>query len=60
MYLAEASCDTDAITGFMQQSFPSTYLKVSSELSAVLIHSILCTELGKYYVDYNDLSQIKD
>uniref|UniRef100_A0A671U5U1 ATP binding cassette subfamily A member 12 n=1 Tax=Sparus aurata TaxID=8175 RepID=A0A671U5U1_SPAAU len=27
MYLAEASCDTEAITGFMQRRFPSTYLK---------------------------------
>ncbi|XP_038576238.1 uncharacterized protein abca12 isoform X3 [Micropterus salmoides] len=27
MYLAEASCDTKAITGFMQRQFPSTYLK---------------------------------
>nr|XP_019945693.1 PREDICTED: ATP-binding cassette sub-family A member 12 [Paralichthys olivaceus] len=27
MYLAEASCDADAITGFMQRRFPSTYLK---------------------------------
>ncbi|KAM3607617.1 uncharacterized protein V6R79_010758 [Siganus canaliculatus] len=27
MYLAESSCDTEAITGFMQHRFPSTYLK---------------------------------
>uniref|UniRef100_A0A672GNR9 ATP-binding cassette, sub-family A (ABC1), member 12 n=1 Tax=Salarias fasciatus TaxID=181472 RepID=A0A672GNR9_SALFA len=27
MYLAEASCDAEAITGFMQGRFPSTYLK---------------------------------
>ncbi|XP_008296369.1 ATP-binding cassette sub-family A member 12 [Stegastes partitus] len=27
MYLAEASCDAEAITGFMQRKFPSTYLK---------------------------------
>uniref|UniRef100_A0A674MJG4 ATP-binding cassette, sub-family A (ABC1), member 12 n=1 Tax=Takifugu rubripes TaxID=31033 RepID=A0A674MJG4_TAKRU len=27
MYLAEASCNTDAITVFMQHRFPSTYLK---------------------------------
>ncbi|TKS67350.1 ATP-binding cassette sub-family A member 12 [Collichthys lucidus] len=27
MYLAEASCDTEAITDFMQTKFPSTYLK---------------------------------
>ncbi|XP_071316090.1 ATP-binding cassette sub-family A member 13 [Trachinotus anak] len=27
MYLAEASCDAEAITGFMQRRFPSTYLK---------------------------------
>lgn len=27
MYLAKASCDTEAITGFMQRRFPSTYLK---------------------------------
>uniref|UniRef100_A0A8C4EJC6 ATP-binding cassette, sub-family A (ABC1), member 12 n=1 Tax=Dicentrarchus labrax TaxID=13489 RepID=A0A8C4EJC6_DICLA len=27
MYLAEASSDTEAITGFMQRRFPSTYLK---------------------------------
>ncbi|XP_035533108.1 ATP-binding cassette sub-family A member 12 [Morone saxatilis] len=27
MYLAEASTDTEAITGFMQRRFPSTYLK---------------------------------
>ncbi|CAG09257.1 unnamed protein product, partial [Tetraodon nigroviridis] len=27
MYLAEASCNTDAITSFMQCRFPSTYLK---------------------------------
>ncbi|CAL8266921.1 unnamed protein product [Lota lota] len=27
MYLALASCDVDAITGFMQLNFPSTYLK---------------------------------
>uniref|UniRef100_A0AAQ6A434 ABC transporter domain-containing protein n=1 Tax=Amphiprion ocellaris TaxID=80972 RepID=A0AAQ6A434_AMPOC len=27
MYLAEASCDAEAITGFMQRMFPSTYLK---------------------------------
>uniref|UniRef100_A0A3P8W266 ATP binding cassette subfamily A member 12 n=1 Tax=Cynoglossus semilaevis TaxID=244447 RepID=A0A3P8W266_CYNSE len=27
MYLAEASCDAEAITGFMQCRFPSTYLK---------------------------------
>lgn len=29
MYLAEASCNAEAITGFMQRRFPSTYLKVS-------------------------------
>uniref|UniRef100_A0A4W6EYE2 ATP binding cassette subfamily A member 12 n=1 Tax=Lates calcarifer TaxID=8187 RepID=A0A4W6EYE2_LATCA len=29
MYLADASCDAEAITGFMQRRFPSTYLKVS-------------------------------
>lgn len=29
MYLAEASCDVEAITDFMQRKFPSTYLKVS-------------------------------
>ncbi|XP_049904471.1 glucosylceramide transporter ABCA12 isoform X1 [Epinephelus moara] len=27
MYLAKASCDAEAITGFMQRRFPSTYLK---------------------------------
>ncbi|XP_035859765.1 uncharacterized protein abca12 isoform X1 [Sander lucioperca] len=27
MYLAEASCDAEAITGFMRRQFPSTYLK---------------------------------
>ncbi|XP_071381008.1 uncharacterized protein abca12 [Centroberyx affinis] len=27
MYLAMASCDVEAITGFMQRRFPSTYLK---------------------------------
>ncbi|XP_037645999.1 uncharacterized protein abca12 isoform X4 [Sebastes umbrosus] len=27
MYLAEASCDVEAITGFMRGRFPSTYLK---------------------------------
>ncbi|CAN9497876.1 unnamed protein product [Ophioblennius macclurei] len=27
MYLAEASCDAEAITGFMQGRFPTTYLK---------------------------------
>ncbi|XP_034550567.1 uncharacterized protein abca12 [Notolabrus celidotus] len=27
MYLAEASCDAEAITDFMQRRFPSTYLK---------------------------------
>uniref|UniRef100_A0A8C7XP47 ATP-binding cassette, sub-family A (ABC1), member 12 n=1 Tax=Oryzias sinensis TaxID=183150 RepID=A0A8C7XP47_9TELE len=27
MYLAEASCDVEAITDFMQRKFPSTYLK---------------------------------
>ncbi|XP_060944020.1 uncharacterized protein abca12 [Limanda limanda] len=27
MYRAEASCDAEAITGFMQRRFPSTYLK---------------------------------
>ncbi|KAG7503728.1 ATP-binding cassette sub-family A member 12 [Solea senegalensis] len=27
MYLAGASCDAEAITGFMQRRFPSTYLK---------------------------------
>ncbi|GLD52651.1 ATP-binding cassette sub-family A member 12-like protein, partial [Lates japonicus] len=27
MYLADASCDAEAITGFMQRRFPSTYLK---------------------------------
>uniref|UniRef100_A0A673B806 ATP-binding cassette, sub-family A (ABC1), member 12 n=1 Tax=Sphaeramia orbicularis TaxID=375764 RepID=A0A673B806_9TELE len=27
MYLAAASCDAEAITGFMQRRFPSTYLK---------------------------------
>uniref|UniRef100_A0A3Q3EBV6 ATP-binding cassette, sub-family A (ABC1), member 12 n=1 Tax=Labrus bergylta TaxID=56723 RepID=A0A3Q3EBV6_9LABR len=27
MYLAEASCNAEAITGFMQRRFPSTYLK---------------------------------
>ncbi|TDH06959.1 hypothetical protein EPR50_G00119390 [Perca flavescens] len=27
MYLAEASCDTEAITGFMRRQFPTTYLK---------------------------------
>ncbi|XP_034429942.1 ATP-binding cassette sub-family A member 12 isoform X2 [Hippoglossus hippoglossus] len=27
MYMAEASCDAEAITGFMQRRFPSTYLK---------------------------------
>ncbi|XP_074551593.1 glucosylceramide transporter ABCA12-like [Halichoeres trimaculatus] len=27
MYLAEASCDVEAITGLMQRRFPSTYLK---------------------------------
>ncbi|KAM9710193.1 uncharacterized protein abca12 isoform 2-T2 [Menidia menidia] len=27
MYLAEASCDAEAITRFMQRRFPSTYLK---------------------------------
>lgn len=29
MYLAGASCNTEAITSFMQRRFPSTYLKVS-------------------------------
>ncbi|XP_053295252.1 uncharacterized protein abca12 isoform X4 [Pleuronectes platessa] len=27
MYMAKASCDAEAITGFMQRRFPSTYLK---------------------------------
>uniref|UniRef100_A0A3Q1H078 ABC transporter domain-containing protein n=1 Tax=Anabas testudineus TaxID=64144 RepID=A0A3Q1H078_ANATE len=27
MYLAKGSCDAEAITGFMQRRFPSTYLK---------------------------------
>ncbi|KAK7939643.1 hypothetical protein WMY93_002969 [Mugilogobius chulae] len=27
MYMAKASCDAEAITGFMQSRFPSTYLK---------------------------------
>ncbi|XP_040004739.1 ATP-binding cassette sub-family A member 12 [Xiphias gladius] len=27
MYLAKASCDAEAISGFMQRRFPSTYLK---------------------------------
>lgn len=29
MYSAGASCNTEAITSFMQRRFPSTYLKVS-------------------------------
>ncbi|XP_013856759.1 ATP-binding cassette sub-family A member 12, partial [Austrofundulus limnaeus] len=30
MYLAEPSCDAEAITAFMQRSFPCTYLKMSA------------------------------
>lgn len=36
MYLAGASCDSEAITTFMQRRFPSTYLKVSSSQERML------------------------